>query len=665
MRKIACISLRRAAFLSCLFFALCLAAVARADILISEVLSSNGVYRNGKAYDWIELYNNGKKAVSLDGWSLSDDKDDPLKWSFPKGARIQSGGYILIYCTGEDMPAGSGSTFYANFKVSSSGETLLLSNADGALIQKLKLPKQYGNVSYGLPHGQTEYYFLPEVTPGKKNGKTGCLYRADAPMLSLSGGFYGEPVTVTASGGAGDVLRYTLDGATPTEESKVFPAKGVSFKKTGVLRVRAFNKSAVPSETVGATYFIGVERPVPVVSLISDDKYLFSSSTGALVKGTGSTPNYEKELEYPANIEYFNIDGECEINQMGTFTAAGHSARQNAQKSIALYARPAYGDEYFTFNPFPNRDYSQYKSLLLRGANSDAFSIRMRDAVFSSLAEDLDILYQDALAIEVYINGRYWGHYNLREKINKYFVAQYEGVTDDKEIDKIDILARTGRDEFVQNGDNADWLSLCEFCKTKDLNIPENLAYVAERLDIESLFTHTAFEIILGNNDFTNVRVYRVPGGKWRYLLFDVEAGFLSLSSSPMQYYLKDVDDRIQGFRHEPLAALLNVPEMKAAFLKRFAEVLETSFLWDYVESRFLPWETLFEEELMPRHIARWKHFTLGEWRKNVDAIKYYARVRPRKIVSLLKDYMHLSDQEVDMYFGDVQALLDIKNNSD
>ena len=68
--------------------------------------------------------------------------------------------------------------------------------------------------------------------------------------------------------------------------------------------------------------------------------------------------------------------------------------------------------------------------------------------------------------IQVYINGRYWGHYNLREKINKYFIAQYEGVTDEDEIDAIDILARTGSDSFVQNGSNADWLALCEFCRT-------------------------------------------------------------------------------------------------------------------------------------------------------------------------------------------------------
>ncbi len=650
--------------LRCLFFLVllfCLAACsASADLVFSEVMASNGVYTNGEAYDWVEIRNTGKKAVDLSGYYLSDSKKDLVKWSFPAKATVKAGGYILVYCTGEDMDAGKNGVYYANFKISASGDKLILTEPDGETrAAYLDIPAQYGNVSWGLPEGSGEYLYFDEATPGKKNLKTGYTAQAEAPAILTAGGFYDAGVTVTVQAGPGASVRYTLDGSTPTEKSKAFPAEGLSFAKTAVLRVRAFQTDRVPSPVVSASYFIGLEQPVPAVSLITDEKYLFDKKTGALVKGNNPDyPNYEREWEYPVNIEYFNADGKAEINQMGTFTAAGHSARQNAQKSIAIYARKAYGPERFDFNPFPNRDYESYKSLLLRSANSDAFSTRLRDPVISSLAEPLGIIYQDALAIEVYINGQYWGHYNLREKINKHFVAQWEGVTDEKTIDKIDILARTGRDEFVQNGSNEDWLALCDFCKTKDLNDPENLKYVTDRLDIDSLFTHTAFEIIIGNNDFTNVRVYRVPGEKWKYLLFDVEAGFLSMDPGPMNYYIKKVTDKIQGFRHEPLAALLNVPEMKAAFLTRFAEVLELSFQWPWVEARFAPWEETLET-LLPRHLERWPHFTLKAWRQNVDAVKYYARMRPVKIVSLLKKHMKLTDAEVEQYFGEAQRLLE------
>ena len=86
---------------------------ARADVVINEVMASNGFYENGEAYDWIELYNNGSKAVDMSGWYLSDSKKEPLKWSFPEGTKLKAGGYLTVYCTGEPQKSkGKGSTFY-------------------------------------------------------------------------------------------------------------------------------------------------------------------------------------------------------------------------------------------------------------------------------------------------------------------------------------------------------------------------------------------------------------------------------------------------------------------------------------------------------------------------------------------------------------------------
>lgn len=642
-----------------LLLILLLPCAASADIIISEVMASNGTYENGHAYDWVELYNSGSSTVDLSGFFLSDSERKPEKWSFPDGTKLKAGDYLTVFCTGDStLSKGKNQTFYADFKISSSGETLLLSDADGNLLQKLELPQQYGCVSYGLASDGVTYAYLETATRNAENKTDVGMYRVDAPEIQTAPGFYQGSVTVQVSAPAGAELHYTLSGETPSVKDPLFPDGGLTLEETATLRVKAFAENAVSSETVSATYFLNDEQLTPVVSLITDDQYLFSSKTGALVKGTGSTPNYEKELEYPVNIEYFNLDGVCEINQMGTFSISGHSATVNAQKSIALFARKAYGKDTFQFNPFPTRDYTEYKSVLLRSTNSDAYATRLRDVVASSLAEGEGLLYQDAVCIQVYINGEYWGHYNLREKINKYFIAQYEGVTDEYDIDSIDILARTGRDQFVQNGSNEDWLALCDFCKTKDLNDPENLRYVEERLDIDSLFTHAAYEIILGNVDFTNVRVYRVPGGKWKYLLFDVEACWRGLDKTPLEYYIKPVSAKIQGFRHEPLNALLNVPEMKARFLTRVAELLEKHFQWPDVEARFDTWTDILEQ-ILPRHIARWKNLTLDDWHTNVNAVKHYARLRPMKIPSLLQSAMKLTDEEVALYFGEVLTLLE------
>ena len=656
------IRLNRIAVCICFFLFILACAGAQAEVIINEVMASNGYYTDGHAWDWVELYNDGDQTVSLSGWGFTDSKKDLYKFTFPDGAKLKSGEYLTIWCTGEenDKP-GKGDTFYADFAISSKGETLRLTDADGQEIAKLKMPEQYGCVSYGLPAGGSEYGFFENATRGKKNEKEAFAGRVSEPEILTAAGFYEGSVTVEARGEEGAVLRYTTDGETPTKKSKEFPAEGLLIKKTTPLRVKAFREDAVSSTAAGATYFIDDAPQTSIVSLISDDKYLFSKKTGMLVKGTGSIPNYARGYEYPVHIEYFTKDGKQELSQTGTMTCSGHSARINSQKSIALYARKAWGPERFAFNPFPTRDYDSYKSILLRSTNSDTYATRLRDVVASSLAEGQDILYQDYEVIQVYINGRYWGHYNLREKINKYFVAQYEGVTDEKEIDSIDILARTGTDEFLQNGDNKDWLELCDFCKKKDLNDPENFAWVEERLDIDSMFTHAAFEIILGNVDFTNVRIYRIPGGKWRYLLFDVEACWRNLDPTPIEYYIKPLNAKIQGFRHEPLNAMFKVPEMKAKFLTRVSELLSTVFRWDNVEAHF---DKVIDvlKPILPRHIERWKNMKMENWKKNIHAIKYYARVRPKKIPEMLKKAMKLTQAEVDEYFGETLKLLEETN---
>ena len=123
----------------------------------------------------------------------------------------------------------------------------------------------------------------------------------------------------------------------------------------------------------------------------------------------------------------------------------------------------------------------------------------------------------------------------------------------------------------------------------------------------------------------------------------------MSTTSSP-------VNGKIQGFRHDPLNALLKVPEHKAR-LTRVAE-LGTVFRWDNVEAHFDA-VTARLEPILPRHISRWKNMKLANWQKNIKATEIYARVRPKKIPSLLKSAMKLTEAEVEEYFGHALAVLE------
>ena len=184
-------------FLAALLLPLC----ASADILISEVMASNGFFESGHAWDWVELYNDGKSSVDLSGWHLSDSKKNPLKWRFPEGTRLKAGKYLTVWCTGEEgVDPGKGSAFYTDFAISSGGETLFLSDAEGKEIQRLELPPQYGCVSYGLPRGGGDYGFFENPTRGAKNGRESfparterCLWPRTWPASPPTGRGRGRP----------------------------------------------------------------------------------------------------------------------------------------------------------------------------------------------------------------------------------------------------------------------------------------------------------------------------------------------------------------------------------------------------------------------------------------------------------------------------------------
>jgi hypothetical protein len=177
--------------------ALCLAASAQADVVINEVMASNGYYEDGHAWDWVELHNDGDKTVSLAGWGLTDSKKDLYKFTFPDGARLKAGEYLTIWCTGEENKTpGKGNVFYADFKISSAGETLRLTNSGEEEAGKVKLPEQYGCVSYGLPSGGGDYGFFENPTRGKKNDAEAFARRAEKPEIVTAAGFYEGSVTV-------------------------------------------------------------------------------------------------------------------------------------------------------------------------------------------------------------------------------------------------------------------------------------------------------------------------------------------------------------------------------------------------------------------------------------------------------------------------------------
>ena len=634
-----------------------------AEVLFNEVMASNATYTNGHSYDWVELFNSGDQDVSLAGWHLSNDPFRLDRWAFPSDTVIKRGGYLLVYCGGKNAEEIKGACV-ANFKLSASGDEVYLTSPDGNTVM-IGFGEQYGNVSYGIPLDGEEWMFLENATPGTANDAIGYGSRAQEPVIETAAGFYESGIDVAISAQDGLQIRYTTDCSEPTRTSSLY-TEPLHFSSTTVVRARAFSDELLGSISVGSTYFIDDPAPVPVVSLYTDNEYLFSKAKGLMVTGySENRPNYMRDWQYPCQIEYFDKDGNRGLSQAATFKIAGKTMRKGRQKSFAVYANNALGSDVFSYPFFENRSYTEYSSVLLRYSNSDSSATRMRDAAVAELSEGLGLYYQAGYPILLYLNGEYWGHYNLRERANKDSLAQWEGITDPDIIDGVDILEATGvQDNYIVRGRRDDWTELVYFCKNNDLNEPDNLQYLLDRMDIDSLFDHAVFAMVIGNFDANNTRMYRFPGGKWKFMLHDLDVAFTDTKISPVHLFLREGNKKsvASSIPHWPLTALLDTAEYRDRFLKRASEIIGEYFLYD---TRVAPVFSRWRDEIAPlmqRHISKFHNFTFQAWQKNVQYVMDNARQRPAKVIGYICQQLHLKPDEKEYYFGDTLRLLQEHN---
>jgi len=128
-----------------------------AQIVINELMASSDSLSNlpdeyGEYDDWVELYNSSSSNFDLGGYHITDDSAEPLKWQIPTGTNVPANGYLIIW-TDKDENNGQ-VPLHTNFKLSSAGETVLLSNSIGAYVDSIAYPAIGTNRAYArIPNG--------------------------------------------------------------------------------------------------------------------------------------------------------------------------------------------------------------------------------------------------------------------------------------------------------------------------------------------------------------------------------------------------------------------------------------------------------------------------------------------------------------------------------
>lgn len=473
------------------------------------------------------------------------------------------------------------------------------------------------------------------------------------PRFSLEGGWYDQPVTLRLEAD-GHTVYYTANGATPRPGGPVYRDSLVLRATTVVRAIACANGRCTPEQS--HTFFIGEPRSAfPTLSVSVSPDALFNPEYGLYREGWMASrdswkrpgANFWQKKELLAHAEIYDADGHPVFRANTGFRLFGGMSRLFPQKSFSLVARDHYGRKRIDYPVFGPGRPEKFKSLVFRNAGSDFGKSHFRDALMTSLVAPWDLETQDHKPAHVYLNGQYWGLYNIREKINRFFI---EGLTGE-DRDSIDLLEHNAH---PKKGSAAHYKRMLEYIRTHDLAVDSHFAEVARMMDTDNFLHYQIAQIYFDNQDAGgNIRFWRPrrPDGRWRWILYDVDQGF-GLHSA--QAYTHNT----LAFHLEPngpswpnppwstylLRNLLRNEAFRERFILRFFEVLSTDLAPERVAARVAEFADLYRPEI-PRHFARWK-LNAGTWEDQVAVMTEFARRRPEHLRRHLCDWFGLPDPE-------------------
>ncbi len=618
-------------------------------VVINEFAASNvqGIRdEDGKHADWIEIYNAGNDTVDVGGYTLTDDLDDVDKWTFP--ARIiNPGEFLLVWASGKDRK--SGAELHTNFKLARSGEQIGLFSPQGEPLDTLSFGPQYADVSYGrYPDGVGQWRFL-DPTPNSPNAQT-----VDPPQFNIQQGFYAAPITLEISTQApGAVVRYTSDGSDVTESSPLFQDP-IPLSQTTVIRAASF-KGPKKSLTVTKTFFIGEELSMPALSLVTDPDNLYDPDHGIYV-------NYDQEgsaWERPGNIAYFQKDHDYAFDINCGLRIHGSSSRHFPKKSFRLYFRSDYGTSRLKYDLFPKCKVEEFKRLVLHSGSADALFYPgrwtlIKNALAAECARPTYALAARCRFTAVYLNGKVWGLYLLRERIDDEFIKSHFGIED------MDLLkGNTTQNLDVVEGSNENWNDVYYFFLKHYFDDQANYQKAQTLINVDNFTDYQIIGSYIGDHDWphNNFYVFRPQSGddRWRWLFWDSDHSFANHIDEDVT--LNSIDWITRAEPRPDLKAwgspdrekyiwgtlmlrkLLENKEYTEKFINRYADLLNSQLSERTMSSRVDSLKAVLKQDINKEYDT-WKDEAHENsslyWDDNMAFIKDYVQRRP----DILRGYL-------------------------
>ncbi len=626
-----------------LLAAMLLAAVSfsHAQVVVNEVHASNlnNFQDNYNRYeDWFELYNTSNDPVDLEGWWVSNRAGNPLKWQIPAGTIIPGNGHLVFVCSKRDEV--SGGYLHTSFTLNQTDEDhVLLSDPNGDLVDSfsfvLLTRTKTGHSRIRYPDGG-DWSLSNTPTPGAANNGEIEEY-LERPVLLPAAGFYSGSQEVTITAADGVTIRYTLDGSEPTATSTEYTGP-INVTQTTVIRAAAFGPPGSQSSFMETnTYFIDDFHTVDVLS-ISGNQLL------TLLNGNGGIQPF-------GNLEYFSPTGILRDEAYGEFNEHGQDSWAYGQRGIDYIARDETGyNDGINYPIFNITDRDKFKRLIIKAAAGDNFNYgpgqpaHIRDMYVQALSQvaGLDLDERSYQPCVLYVNGQYWGVYDVREKVDDHAYTRYYYGQDRYDLQFIKTWGGTWN-EYGGAQASTDWQALRNYIMNNDMGDPDNFAYVDGQLNWRSLVDYFVLNSYTVCSDWLNWNTgwWRGlnPDGearKWRYILWDMDATFdhyANFTGIPNQTAQAPPCQAEQlsnpgGQGHTNILTKLmdENEEVRNFYVNRYSDLINTYFGCDFMLT-FLDSLIGNIAPEMPGQIARWGG-TMAEWENNVNIMRQFIEDR-------------------------------------
>jgi len=629
------------------------------QLTINEILPGNAAANLDPDFyeyaSWIEIYNNGASAVDLQDYSLSYmdyGAEAAVIWKVPNTLSIPAQGHVLFWADETDKRG-----THTSFELDLRGSEIALLDPAGNVLDSVSYDMRDGkdllpDISYGRqPDGGGDWLYFDQPTPAAANTTPGFAAPtlAGEPTFSPPGGFYtGEQIVTLSTSESTAVIRYTTDGSIPTPSSPLY-TDPLTLSGPSVIRARVFAPGKLAGRTASHTYLIDFSTTLPVISLATKPAHLFDDTIGIYVEGTNGVTgncsdvpvNWNRSWERPVSMEMFETDGRRVVAQDAGLEIFGGCSRTYPRKSLEIKARRTYGDKDIDYQALPDKPIDSYKRLILRNSGNDNYATQFRDALQHYLVKDMmDIDYQAYRPVVVFLNGAYWGLYNLRDKADEAFVEQNYDLDADSDFDMIEDSHK------ILAGNAAAWHELYTFILNEDLRLPANYEYVQSQIDLQEFMNYYITEIYINNGDWpvTNIRFWRAyDAGHWRWLLFDLDFGFNpdEAATNFLDYLLTCTDcPQSTLYQTAVFRKLMENTQFRDDFVQRFAAHINITFAPARVNGLIDTFKAGIEPE-MPAQIARWGFpASMKAWNNSMDYLRTFAGQRPANVINHLDAYL-------------------------